>query len=219
LVESVAALSARTNTPVAMHLAETREELELLRSGSGTLREFLDELGAWHPGVIPRESAPLNYLKLLAKAVRSLIIHGNYLSQDEMEFAGQRSERMSIIYCPRTHAYFDHDPYPLQKMLGCGVNVALGTDSRASNPDLNMLGEIRFAAQQHQGIAPERILRLATINAAKALGMATTRGTLTAGKHADLIVIPISPREPADPHELLFESAQAVQQVVRQGEQ
>ncbi|MDA1052851.1 MAG: amidohydrolase family protein [Planctomycetota bacterium] len=219
LVESVAALSARTRTPVAMHIAETREELELLREGSGPFREFLDELGAWHPDLVPLRSTALDYLKLLAKADRSLIIHGNYLSPHEIEFAGRQSERMSVIYCARTHAYFGHDRYPLREMLDAGVNVALGTDSRASNPDLNMLSELRFAARHHQDIPLETILRLATSHAATALGMAATLGTLTPGKQGDFIVLPVSPHEPADPHELLFDSAQSVQQVFRSGAQ
>ncbi|MEO8495901.1 MAG: amidohydrolase family protein [Planctomycetota bacterium] len=217
LVEAVAALSARTRTPVAMHLAETREELELLHAGSGLFREFLNELGAWHPDVIPRESTPLDYLKLLAKADRSLIIHGNYLTREEIEFAGRHNERMSVIYCPRTHAYFGHDRYPLQELLDAGVNVALGTDSRASNPDLNMLSELRFAAKQHGDISLETILRLATINAARALGMGATHGSLTPGQQADFVVIPIAPIDRSDPHELLFESSQGVEQVFRAG--
>ncbi len=219
LVESVAALSARTRTPVAMHLAETREELELLRDGSGPMREFLDELGAWYPDVVPRKSTPLDYLKLLAKADRSLIVHGNYLSPDEIAFAGQQSERMSVIYCPRTHAYFAHDRYPLRAMLDAGVNVSLGTDSRASNPDLDVLSELRFVAAHHADISPETILRLATINAATALGMVDRLGTLTAGKRADFVVIPISSDERSDPYELLVGSKHGVAQVFRGGVQ
>lgn len=218
LVGSIATLAASTRAPVAMHLAETREELELLRSGRGPFRELLDDLGAWHSGVIPHDSSPLDYLKLLAKAGRSLVIHGNYLNRDEIAFAGQHNERMSVVYCPRTHAYFDHGRYPLREMWDWGVNIALGTDSRASNPDLNMLHEVRFVAQQHQDVPLENILRLATINAAKALGMAEMYGTLAPGKQADLIVIPISRNEHTDPHELLFASTHGIGQVFRNGQ-
>lgn len=215
LVDSIATLAARTHTPVAMHLAETREELELLQSGSGPFCELLSELGAWHPDVIPRGSTPLDYLKLLAKAERSLVIHGNYLTREEIEFAAQQRERMSVIYCARTHAYFGHERYPLQEMLDCGVAVALGTDSRASNPDLNMLNELRFVARQHQDIPPESILRLATINAATALGIGESHGTLTPGKQANLIVVPISEGDSSDPYELLFGWEQSVMMVFR----
>jgi cytosine/adenosine deaminase-related metal-dependent hydrolase len=157
----------------------------------------------------------LDYLKLLAGADRSLIIHGNYLDRDEIAYVSRQRERMSVIYCPRTHAYFGHDRYPLREMLNAAVNVALGTDSRASNPDLNMLSELRFAAGRHEDISRETLLRLATINAARALGMSRTHGSLTPGKQADIIVVPVAPNDSADPHELLFESASGVEHVVR----
>jgi aminodeoxyfutalosine deaminase len=206
LVESIASLSAANKVPVAMHLAETRDELELLREGSGPFRELLERLGAWHTDAIPRDSRPLDYMKRLSKADRSLIVHGNYLERDEIAFAGEHRSQMSIVYCPRTHAYFDHDDYPLQEMLECGVRVALGTDSCASNPDLDLLAEARFAARQHSNITLASILRMVTVDAAIALGCDNDLGTLTPGKRADIIAIPISSEVRTDPHELLFDS-------------
>ena len=62
---------------------------------------------------------------------------------------------MAVVHCPRTHAYFGHRPYPLAKMLAAGVNVALGTDSCASNPDLSLLGEMA----KHTAAIPRSIQR------------------------------------------------------------
>ena len=86
-------------------------------------------------------------LRMLADAPRALVIHGNYLDDEELAFLAANRERMSLVYCPRTHAYFEHPPYPLAKHLKLGVRVALGTDSRASNPDLDLLAEMRHVAQ------------------------------------------------------------------------
>ncbi len=205
LVARLAELSAQESVPLAMHLAETREELELLHSARGPFRELLDGLGAWHENAIRRDTTPLDYLQLLSLAHRSLIIHGNYLTDVELEFLGRHRDRMSVIYCPRTHAYFGHEPYPLQRMIEFGVNVALGTDSRASNPDLNMLEELRFAARAHSDIPPATMLQLATANAARALGLEHEIGTLAVGKRADLIVVPL-PDEDGDPSELVLHS-------------
>lgn len=217
LVESIAALSKQTRVPVAMHLAETREELELLRSGTGPFKELLEELGGWQDDVIQANSTPLDYLRQLAEAERSLVVHGNYLSNEEVDFLGQHQHRMSAIYCPRTHAYFEHEPYPLGEMLERDVNVALGTDSRASNPDLSLLNEMRFVAERHTDVSPEAILRLVTENAAKALGVQKRLGTLTPGKQADFIVIPIARNTRSDPYELLLDPSQKVQQAWRNG--
>ena len=86
----------------------------------------------WDGEAIPPGSRPLDYLRRLAVAPRALIIHGNYLAGDEIEFIGQRRDALSVAFCPRTHAYFGHPTYPLAAMLDAGVRVVLGTDSRAT---------------------------------------------------------------------------------------
>ncbi len=113
---------------------------------------------------------------------------------------------MTVVYCPRTHARFGHRPYPLAKLLSAGVPVALGTDSRASNPDLSVLAEMRLVAQQHPGVAPETILKLGTQAGAEALGCGAEFGTLAAGAPANLTIVPLPDRDAADPYELLFDS-------------
>ncbi len=144
------------------------------------------------------------------------MIHGNYLDGDEIDFLAAHADRMSVIYCPRTHAFFRHAPYPLAKLLAAGANVALGTDSRASNPDLSILSELQFAAAQHLNVPPEMLLRLITAAAAKALGRKSEIGTLTPGKFADLAIVVLPQRHAADPHEHLLDPAcQAVTTIFR----
>ena len=143
--------------PMAMHIAESREELELLQDGEGPFQDLLEERSMWDADAIPLGSRPMNYLKLLADAPRALVIHGNYLADDELAFIGANRERMSLVYCPRTHAYFDHDAYPLAKAMAAGARVALGTDSRASNPDLDLLSEMRFVARNHSDVSPHDV--------------------------------------------------------------
>jgi aminodeoxyfutalosine deaminase len=178
--------------PVAMHLAESREELALLADGTGPFRELLEARSMWDPAAIPSGSRPLDYLRKMADAPRALVIHGNYLDREEQEFLADHAERMTLVYCPRTHAYFAHPPYPLAELVAVGVHVALGTDSRASNPDLSMLGEVRHAARQHAGVPPLEILKMATLHAARAIGCDDDCGSLTPGKLANLIALPSS---------------------------
>lgn len=203
LLRQVCQLSAERRIPLAMHLAESCEELELLRSHSGPLVERLKELGAWHPGSLPRGMRPLDYLEMLAAAYQVLVIHGNFLVREEMEFIAARRDRMTVVYCPRTQAYFPHGDYPLAEMLACGVRVAVGTDSRASNPDLSVLSELRHVAQHHSHVQPEEILKMGTLYGAEALSLADELGSLTPGKRAALAVVPL-PVVGDDPFELLF---------------
>ncbi len=205
LLRKLIGLSSERKIPLAHHLAESREELELLRSGGGPFVPLLKEFDAWDPDAMLAGSRPLDYLRMLAEAHRALVIHGNYLNDEEIDFLAAHADRMSVVYCPRTHAFFQHDPYPLAKMLAAGVNLAIGTDSRASAPDLSPLAEMQFAAQQHRVISPDVLLRMITSAAARALGREEEFGTLTPGKLADMAIVQLPDRDAADPHELLLD--------------
>jgi len=197
-------LSAAESIPLAFHLAESREELELLRSASGPFVSLLQDLGAWHPGAIAPGTRPLDYLHELTRAHRALVIHGNYLSDEEATLLAQHADRLSLVYCPRTHAYFGHERYPLEQRLDAGVAMALGTDSRASNPDLSLWEEMRYVAESYPTIPLKTVLELGTLGGAKALGLSADRGALEAGTRADLAVIELTQLNNSDPHEILF---------------
>jgi cytosine/adenosine deaminase-related metal-dependent hydrolase len=205
----------RVDAPVAFHLAESREELQLLRDGTGPFRDLLIDLGAWDETAIPRGARPLDYLQKLMRAPRALVIHGNYLDDDEIALLAAHRETMSLVYCPRTHAYFEHAPYPLAHLLQSGVSVALGTDSRASNPDLSLLAEMRLVARGGE-VPPSAIMQLGTLDGAKALGLDSQLGSLTPGKSADLCAVALADAD-ADPHELLLENDTPVMGVWRKG--
>ena len=202
---------------LAMHLAESRAELELLATSSGSLRQLLDDVQAWQPGQIATDSRPLDYLRSLAAAEHTLVVHGNYLDAAEIDFLGQHRDRFTVVYCPRTHHYFGHEKYPLARLLQAGARVALGTDSRASNPDLSLLSEMRRVAHAHPDVAPEAILHMGTLAGAEALGYAASCGSLRPGKRADLIILPIEPKSSADPYAIWLESCLPPRAVYQQG--
>ena len=166
LLRQAVRLAQATGSPLAFHLAESREELELLATGQGPFREMLRKMGVGDDQQFPAGRRPLDYLQELAAAPRTLVIHGNYLREDEIRFLADRAGRMSLVYCPRTHAFFRHAPYPLARLLASGVTMALGTDSRASSPDLSILAEMRFLARHYPEIARPTILQLGTLGGA-----------------------------------------------------
>jgi cytosine/adenosine deaminase-related metal-dependent hydrolase len=140
---------------------------------------------------------------MLADAPRALVIHGNYLDAEEREFLAGHADRMSLVFCPRTHAFFQHPPYPLAELLAAGIRVALGTDSRASNPDLDMLAEMRQVARMHPKVPPQSMLQMATLDGARALGRGDETGRITAGTSADLVALPLPPGARGSDDELL----------------
>ena len=205
LLAEAVAISARHKVPLSFHLAESPQELEFLKTSRGVFRDMLQRWGQWDQAAHRPGRRPLDLLRVLAPAHRLLIVHGNYLSDQEIAFIARHAQTMSVVYCPRTHNYFAHAPHPLEKLLASGVNVALGTDSRASSPDLNLLSDMRHVAHCHPTIDPSTVLRMGTLAGAIALGRDTEFGTLEPGRRPNLTIVPLPDRQDPDPHRLLFD--------------
>lgn len=169
---------------LAMHLGETREEMEWLRERKGMFAELLERMGIGRVPLLPQWNGARDYLGHLSRAWRALIVHGNYLGGDDWEVLVKNRGHMSVVYCPRTHRHFGHPTYPLKEMLAAGVRVLVGTDSRASNPDLGVWGELLEIASGSSGVSPAGILKLGTKEAAEGLGIERDFGAIAAGKVA-----------------------------------
>ncbi len=209
-------LAFQSNVPVAVHLAETTAELQLLKNGTGPLVELMRDYNVWSDSAIPRFAKPLNYIKPLAKLRCALVIHGNYLDAEEIEFLAQHPW-LSVIYCPRTHAYFGNSTHPWRTMLQRGVSLAIGTDSRASNPDLSIWRELLFLRERFPDVDPRILLQLGTIRGARALGLEIETGSLSAGKSADLAVVELGKSASTDPYSLLFDRSSRIVATMRAG--
>lgn len=182
----------------AIHFAESPAEMEFLTSRTGPFVSFLQEIGAWDPKAVTLGTRDflVNYPRTRSPA---LYVHCNYLPPDTTFGPNQ-----SIVYCPRTHAAFRHPPHPFREFLKRGVRVCLGTDSLASNPDLDILAEARFVHAKYPDFPSDMLLKMITLSGAEALGWADEAGSLEPGKSADFVVVPLPDRDAADPHALLF---------------
>ena len=173
LLEQAVALAGKHQVPLAMHLAETTDELELLGSGTGRFQTFLSSMGLFDPKQFPGGRCILNLLKVLSSAPKVLAVHGNYFTDEDMAFLS-RHQNITTVYCPRTHHFFDHADHPFQKLLRAGCRVILGTDSRASNPDLSIWRELQHVASLAPELSPEQLLAMITTHAAEAMGCEKT---------------------------------------------
>jgi aminodeoxyfutalosine deaminase len=217
-IKNIAGISREKNILLAMHLAESPEEMQFLADGSGPFRIFLEELGAWDGSLDFHGKRPMDYLRLLSEASRALIIHGNYLDDAEIAFLADQGNRIAVVYCPRTHAHFGHAAYPLEKMVASGVRVALGTDSRPSSPDLNLWADMREIVRRHPAVSKKTLLELGTKNGANALGLDEEVGSLEPGKWANFAIFAL-PDNPlfTDPYEALFSRETTLQAVWLRG--
>lgn len=138
---------------------------------------------------------PLQRLNDIGMVDSDLIaIHMTQIDADD--FAILEKTKPSIVHCPESNMKLVSGSCPVERLLNLGINVALGTDGAASNNDLDMFGEMRTAAflgkvtaNDPKAVSAEDVIRMATINGAKALGKENVTGTITAGKFADLIAI------------------------------
>ena len=170
LFHSLIELAVSHKAVVAMHLAETTDEIELLHNGTGRFVDFLKRLGLWNNSTFPGGRCIREFLEQLVRAPRALAIHGNHFSADDIQFVA-RHANLATVYCPRTHAYFRHTPHPIRQLMAAGAKVVLGTDSRASNPDLSIWKELQFVAAHFTDITIPQLLAMVTTDAADALGL------------------------------------------------
>lgn len=189
------------------HLAETAEEAELVLAGTGPLRASLERIGLQHDlhgvgsGRTPAEQA--DHLGGLGPDVH--VAHGVHLSASDRALLRERGTAVAL--CTRSNALLQAGQAPVAALLAEGSPVALGTDSLASSPDLDLLAEARATRELAllQGASPhglaEALVRAATVGGAAAMGL-DGPGRLAVGARADFAIfdVPIG----ADPYDALL---------------
>jgi len=184
----------KISAPLSLHLLESSDEERFFRTQDGPLAVYVQERGG---DLDFPFSSPVLWLSthhLLG--MRTLLVHANHLNSSEI--AALRGTGAFVIHCPGSHRFFGHRAFPLQELRAASVPVALGTDSLASNEDLSMLREMRLMKESFPGLPEDEILKMATLEGAKALGLEKDIGSLEVGKKADVIAV----REGA--HEVAF---------------
>jgi cytosine/adenosine deaminase-related metal-dependent hydrolase len=186
----------RDGLPIATHLSESFEEKEFLATGTGPLRDLWEQIGGWDDQVPKFIGGPIRMARELGYLDyrKSLLVHVNYCDDDELAILA--AGRASVVICPRTHAYFGHPPHRWREMLALGINVAVGTDSRGSSPDLNLVDDLRLLHRLAPEIPPMLLWEMATTRAAGAIGNDDVCGKLAAGLAADLVVFPATSDDP-----------------------
>lgn len=196
LFRRVAHFARQEGLPIAVHVAESQEETELIRYGAGPFAEALRARGIV---VEPHHCSPVQYLRDLG-VLRpgALAIHCVQLDAGDVQLL--KASRVAVAHCPRSNRAHAHGSAPVSAMREAGVPVGIGTDSLASVPDLDVWAEARIS-----WFGAEEALRLLTFDGARALGWEREIGSLETGKAGDLAVFNYSPphRLPPPPGALL----------------
>ncbi len=195
LLRHAAATARRRGWPLTCHAAESREEFDMFARGRGPLYDWLaPQRGSFRGGL----ASPIRFLaRQKVLGAHLLAVHVNYLAEGDLGLLADH--QVNVVHCPRSHAFFAHQRFPIRQLLAAGVNVCLGTDSLASiessrrqPAQLDLLAEVRTLATHELHLSPETLLRLATVNGARALGQEKRLGELSRGAAADLIAIPFA---------------------------
>jgi len=177
-LQRIVTLAEELDIPIHIHAHETETEItDSIKSIGQRPLSRLEQLGLLGP--------------------RMLAVHMTQLTEDEIQRCAELG--VNVIHCPESNLKLASGFSPVHQLQMAGVNVALGTDGAASNNDLDMLGEMHTAALLAKGVAADaralpafQVLKMATLNAAKALGIDAETGSLVAGKSADVIAIRLS---------------------------
>ena len=203
LYAETVAVAAHLNLPATTHLAESRDEMEMFRRGSGPLFDFMRNTG--RPMDDCGQTTPLRYM--LQRGLldeRWIVAHLNELTPDDFTLL-ESAPRFHAVHCPRSHAYFGHSPFPLTKLRASGFNVCLGTDSLASNADLSLFAEMRQLLKTEPSLRAREILQMVTVNPAAALGQGQVLGRIRPGYMADLVAVPlVGPMQSAEDETISF---------------
>jgi cytosine/adenosine deaminase-related metal-dependent hydrolase len=194
-LQRTARIALKRGWRVSTHVAESQMEFDMFQHARGPMFDWLkrNERDAADCGL----GSPVAHLarnRLLGENV--LAVHVNCLARGDATLLAKN--KTSVAHCPRSHDYFRHPTFERARLAAAGVNVCLGTDSLATvrktgrlKPELDLFAEMRALAAKDSGIAPAEILKMATVNGARALGLAGKAGELRAGALADMIAIPL----------------------------
>jgi cytosine/adenosine deaminase-related metal-dependent hydrolase len=178
--------------PCSVHLAEGVEEVQLLKTGDGPWKALMQDIGAWNhewtaPGV-----GPVQYLDDMGFLDnRLLAVHGVQMTKADLAILNERGT--TLVTCPRSNAHTGAGLPPIEDFYESGVRVAIGTDSLASSPDLNVFAEVATLHALAPSLPASSLIESATIQGARALGFESDYGTIEPGKVARLLAVDVPP--------------------------
>ncbi len=203
--------------PLCMHVAESRDELNLLQ-GRKSGFEKLYKAAGWDLSWSPSAASPFEYLDSLGLLGPGfLAVHAVHATDRDIKLISKSGT--AVAHCPRSNHETGVGRMPLHEFLNAGITVGLGTDSLASSPSLSLWDEMRYAFHTHKadGISASAIMELATSGGAKALDMADQIGRLTPGMKADIIAVSLPNRNSGDLYYDLLREAKSCMMAVVNG--
>jgi cytosine/adenosine deaminase-related metal-dependent hydrolase len=174
----------------SVHVSESVEEVEFIKTGGGPCRALLEDLGVWNPSWAAPGVSPVQYLDESGFLdSRVLAVHGVQMSSGDLARLVARG--VTLVTCPRSNARTGAGAPPIEEFYESGVRVAVGTDSLASSPDLSVFAELAAMRALAPSVPAPTLLDSATRQGAHALGFEAEYGSIEPGKRARLLAVAI----------------------------
>jgi cytosine/adenosine deaminase-related metal-dependent hydrolase len=189
-MQEVVALAHSHAVPIAIHLAESLDELRFLHDSSGSIAELLYPFAGWENYLpAPRRTTPAAYLDSLGVLNRATsVVHCVHITPDDADIL--KRSGAGVVLCPRSNERLAVGKAPAALLKKAGIPLAIGTDSLASNDSLSLWDEMRFLLKAFPGtFSPAEVLEMATLGGAHALHLEGEVGSLEKDKQADFLVV------------------------------
>ncbi|HEX9716190.1 MAG TPA: amidohydrolase family protein, partial [Desulfurivibrionaceae bacterium] len=185
-----------------LHVAESAQEIEFLRTGGGPFLDFLGERGVEVVAFTPPGMGAVRYLDSLGVLdAQTLCVHGVHVEAGEIALLAERGA--AVCLCPGSNRFMGVGVAPVQKMLAQGIPLVLGTDSLASNPHLSLWREMQLLREDHPSLPPEAVFAMASANGARLLGISGKLGTVAPGVSSSLLAVRCPAKNEAEVFEFL----------------
>lgn len=198
LLKATHLIATAQHAGFAIHAAESDAETQLLSNGTGPLAHLAARLAH---GFEPPKASTVAYLDRLGVLKGAVIVHGAKVLPTDIPALVRRAR--GVVLCPRSNEYLQNGKPPAWRYERAAVPLALGTDSLASNHDLDMFEEARALHAMEPRLDAHRLIEMITLGGARVLDMDDEFGTLAPGMQADLAIYRVPSAD--DPYRALFE--------------
>ncbi|MBI5230572.1 MAG: amidohydrolase family protein [Coriobacteriales bacterium] len=183
LLKETHALARAKGLPYAIHVAESVAETNLMRSGRGPLADVADRMA---PDFTPPGTSTVAYLDRLGVLKEALAIH--VCEASHVDLVRLAASARGVVVCPRSNQWLHNRRAPAEQIAALGVPMAVGTDSAASNENLDLLEDVRALQRAAPRLSASQLLRSVTIDGAFVIGLGDRFGALEPYLAADLAV-------------------------------
>jgi cytosine/adenosine deaminase-related metal-dependent hydrolase len=178
------------NHLLTIHNQETAEENEWFIKKQGTFTELYEKMSIDSSFFIPSGKSSLqSFLPKLLRNQSLVLVHNVHTSEEDILFAKNNSNRLYWCLCPNANQYISRQLPDIDLLMKHGCEMVLGTDSLASNQQLNILEEMKTIETNFPAVKKETLLKWATSNGARALQMDSLLGSFERGKKPGILII------------------------------